>query len=827
MSDPPLLQLRDLSKRFGGVTALEGVSFEIAKGEIHALVGENGAGKSTLNRILAGVLRPDSGTMTLEGQPFAPASVPGAEAYGVRIVHQESIAFPDLDAADNLFLMREPTRLGGLLLDRPAMLAQTRAALSALGEDFALDWPADHLTLAQRQMVAIARAVSQPCRLLILDEPTASLSARETEALFRVIRRLRSEGASVLYVSHRLEEIFELADRVTILRDGRHVATQALAELDRKSLVAQMVGRAPLEGNPQPTGKEPGGSTGEVRLQAKGLRRAGAFEDVSLSLRAGEIVALAGLIGAGRSEVARAMFGLQPLDDGELEVNGSSGPRSPSDAIRLGMAYLPEDRQHEGLHLPLSVRENLTQTTLRSLSSAGWIRGAAERRQAQREVSRLGVKAPTLESPVQSLSGGNQQKVLFGKWLASEPTVLLLDEPTRGVDVGAKAEIHTLIREQAERGAAVLLISSELPEVLALADRVVVMRQGRIAGELSRATANESAILELALPKEERQDWEVAARRGLPREFGVLFLLGLMLVTAALANPSFLALENLRDMLVKVAPAMIVASGLTFVILAREIDISVGSLMGLCAATLGLVSSSDRVGGPAWLGVLLCLGVGVAGGLVNGLLTAVGRIPSIIVTLATLTLFSGVTELLLGGKWIQNLTGGLRAFGTGGLGPIPYSVLMAATIGLLAIGLSRKTAFGRRVFALGSNPEAAAAVGLPARRIRLLVFALSGLLCGVAALFGATQLQVIESGFGKGFELTVVAAVVVGGTSIRGGRGSVLGALIGAIALGIVGTLLIFLRLGESATYWERAIQGALILVAVLGEHFSRRRRSN
>lgn len=821
--DLPLVQLRGVLKRFGGVTALNGVSLDIRRGEVLALVGENGAGKSTLNRILAGVLRPDAGEVLLEGRPTSYGGVPAAEEAGIAMVHQESIAFLDLDAADNFYLMQEPARLGGLWLDAGAMREGVREALSRLGETFPVDVPIETLTLAQRQMLAIARAVSRKCRLLILDEPTASLSARETETLFRVVRQLKEDGVAILYVSHRLEEVFDLADRVTVLRDGRHVATHPIGEVTRQDLIELMVGRPEADAASSAKLAIP---FGEPLLRVEGLSRPGAFAEISFELRAGEIVALAGLVGAGRTEVARAIFGLDPAAEGRVVLDGAPVSGGPGDAIRRGIAYLPEDRQHEGLFLPLTVRENFSSAALRSYATVGWICRTSEKAAAEIGVDRLAVRTPTIEAPVDSLSGGNQQKVLFGKWLATYPRVLILDEPTRGVDVGAKAEIHRIIRELAKEGVAVLLISSELPEVLSLADRTLVMRQGRIAGELSRAEAGESQILALALPQENTIPQESAApRKPLPREAGVLLLLAAMLVAAAIVNPAFLAWDNLRDMLVKVAPATIVACGLTFVILAREIDISVGSLMGLCAATLGIAGSADRLGWPAAAGVALCLGVGAAGGLANGLLAAYGKVPSIIVTLGTLTLYYGVTERLLGGNWIQNLPSGLRDFGTGAAGPVPYSVLVAGLVAVLAIWLSRRTAFGRRVYALGSNPDAAPAVGLPANRIKLAVFTLTGLLCGVAALFGATQLQVIESGFGRGFELLVVAAVVVGGTSIRGGRGSVIGSVIGSLTLGIVGTFLIFLQLGESATYWERAIQGGLILMAVLGEHLWRRRR--
>jgi len=382
------------------------------------------------------------------------------------------------------------------------------------------------------------------------------------------------------------------------------------------------------------------------------------------------------------------------------------------------------------------------------------------------------------------------------------------------VDVGAKAQIHRRIRELADSGAAVLVVSSEIPEVLALADRVLVMREGRIAGELDRASASPEAILGLALPDGAAQDQRTTPWRASRTTIGWALLA--LLAACSLANPAFASLDNLRDLLVKTAPALIVGSALTLVVLAREIDISVGSLMGLCAAVMGIATSADRMELPPWVGVAACLGVGVLGGLLNGAIVAWGRVPSIIATLGTLTVFRGATELLLGGRWIERMPEGLRAFGTGGLGGVPYSVL-AALVFALAMGvLAHRTPFGLRVRALGSAPRSAEMVGVPGARLRWMLFGLTGLACGVAALFSATQLRVVESGFGSGFELVAVASVIVGGTSIQGGRGTVLGTVFAAWLLGSLSTVLIFLRLGEAATYWERMAQGVLILAAVL-----------
>ncbi|MCW5940931.1 MAG: ATP-binding cassette domain-containing protein [Fimbriimonadaceae bacterium] len=814
-----LLSIRGLSKAFGGVRALDDVSLDVSAGEVHAVCGENGAGKSTLNRILAGVLAPDAGELLFGDRWLTTGSVPATEAAGIAMVHQESAAFPHLGASDNVSLMREPTRLGGWWLDRREMKRRTVEALRSLGESFDPERPLEERSPAQRQMVAIARAVSRDCRLLILDEPTASLSARETDALFAVVRAMRNRGVSVLYVTHRLDEVFTLADRVTVLRDGRLVETLRTGATDREGLIRRMVGRELGVAEDGGTRLAPS----EPLLKVRGLSRTGAFDEVSLEVSRGEVVVLAGLVGAGRSEVARAILGLDAYDAGEITIDGVAVPADAPGAVRQGLGLVPEDRQHEGLHLPMTVRDNLAM--VERPARLGVRDRRAEAALSSDTIGALSIKCASDLAEVASLSGGNQQKVLLGKWLATDPRVLLLDEPTRGVDVGAKEQIHRLIGDLAKRGVAILVVSSDLPEVLRLADRVVVMRQGRVAGELARGEASQERILELALPRETDPAVSAPPRRRLRRELSVGSLLALTLVAAAVVNPGFVGLDNLRDMAVKVAPALIVGSMMTLVVLAREIDISVGSLMGLCAAGLGIACSEDRLALPVYAGVAVCLGIGLVGGLLNGVLVSYGRVPSIIVTLGTLTVYRGATERLMAGRWIENLPDGLRAFGTGAFVGVPYGVLTAGTVVLIAAWLSLRTPFGRRVVALGSDPRSAELVGVPVHRVQMAVFALTGLGSGVAALFAATQLQVIESGFGNGFELVVVASVIVGGTSIRGGRGTVLGTVLGATLLGIVATVLIFLRLGESATYWERAIQGGLILLAVLGDHLSRRGR--
>lgn len=495
---PALIQIRGVSKSYDGVHALSDVSLDLAPAEIHAVCGENGAGKSTLIKILSGIVQPDAGHISVNGRRLNVGHVHASEAAGIAVMYQESAAFPHLNAVENLFVGREIRRCCGLFLNHAAMKSQTERLLQKLGVSVDLSVPAGELPLAQRQMVALARALSRDCRLLIMDEPTASLSNRETQTLLRIVRQLRASGVTVLYVSHRLDEIFQISDRVTVLRDGRKVSTHRITAVDRHQLIRDMVGRSVEEQRRSPASTA---DNSPVVLDVKQLTRRGVFSDISFQVREGEILGLAGLVGAGRSEIARAIFGVDQFDDGEIRVAGRQlKGGSVQDAMTFGIGMVPEDRQHEGLILPMSVGENISLAILRSLTRWGIVRGRTERELTEIQLSDLSVKAANPHIAAATLSGGNQQKLVLGKWLARNPKVLILDEPTRGVDVGAKSQVHQLIRKLTAKGLATLVISSDLPELLSLCDRLLVVRSGRIVGELQGATATQEAVLALALP---------------------------------------------------------------------------------------------------------------------------------------------------------------------------------------------------------------------------------------------------------------------------------------------------------------------------------------
>ncbi len=489
----PILALEDAAKSYGAVHALRHGNIALRPGEVRALVGENGAGKSTLVKLLGGVVRLDDGRMLVEGEPVDFHSPTDARDAGIAVIYQEPTLFPDLSVAENVVMGRHP--LGSLhRIDRRAMRREVQELLDRLGVRLDAERPVRGLSIADQQIVEIAKALSFDARVLIMDEPTAALSGPEVERLFTVVRTLRDRGAAVLFISHRLEEVFALCDTVTIMRDGQVVHDVTTAELTPGEVVRRMVGRELSALFPKEDAE-----IGATLLRVHRLTREGVFTDVSFEVRAGEIVALAGLVGAGRSEVARAIFGIDRADAGHVEVDGRRLPgHRPLAAMRAGLGFVPEDRRQQGLVMDLSVARNATITRMGALARGGIIRGRAERRLAKEWATRLQLKFHKLDDPVGFLSGGNQQKVVLAKWLATEPKVLIVDEPTRGIDVGTKAEVHRLLSELAGRGVAVLMISSELPEVLGMADRVLVMHEGRLTGELSRAEATEERVMQAA-----------------------------------------------------------------------------------------------------------------------------------------------------------------------------------------------------------------------------------------------------------------------------------------------------------------------------------------
>jgi rhamnose transport system ATP-binding protein len=486
-----VLELEHISKNFPGVRALDDVQFTMYPGEVHALLGENGAGKSTLIKIISGVHRPDKGDVRVDGKPLIFSHPREAQAHGIATIYQELSLYPELTVAENIFMGHAPRNRFGMI-DWGEMRTQAHEILASLNiHDMDVTRKVGTMTVGNRQRVEIAKALSLNARILIMDEPTASLTEADVERLFSIVRLLRERGVGIIYISHRLQEVFELADRVTVLRDGHYVDTKSVSETSEGQLVTMMVGRTIDDLFP----KLPADIKQPV-LEVNNLWRKPLTRGVSLQLRAGEIVGLAGLVGSGRSELAQVIFGFTPADSGEILINGKPVQiNNPGQGMKLGIAYVPEDRGTQGLVRQMKIRENVSLAVLRSLVTGAFVDRKAEKNLADRTVEQLKVRAYSVEQIVGKLSGGNQQKIVVGKWLAAKPRVLIMDEPTRGIDVGAKAETHRLMSELAQQGMAVLMISSELPEILGMSDRIVVMREGRIAAEFSRQEANQEKIV--------------------------------------------------------------------------------------------------------------------------------------------------------------------------------------------------------------------------------------------------------------------------------------------------------------------------------------------
>ena len=493
MGDEVLLRMTGISKAFPGVQALDDVHLDVEAGTVHALMGENGAGKSTLMKVLAGIYRADSGTIFLGGAEVHVPDSSTALRLGIAMIHQELSPVPAMTVAENMFLGREPVNRFGLV-DKRVMVAQSQAVFDKWSIDINPRRVMKTLSVAQMQMVEIAKAISTDARLIIMDEPTSAITEREVEHLHRMIRSLRESGVAIIYITHKMDEVFKIADFVTVFRDGRHVATLPAAELDRQKLITLMVGRElthlfPKEDVP----------IGEVVMSVRGLTRRGVISDISFDLRRGEILGLAGLMGAGRTEVLEAIFGVTKVDSGEVVINGKTiHIKSPADAIEAGMGLLTEDRKLTGIMGVLSVRDNMTIANLNRFSPGGILRKRQMDAACKAQRDALAIKTPSLAQLIKNLSGGNQQKVLVSRWLLTLPDVLMIDEPTRGIDVGAKSEIHRLMSGLAKEGKAILMVSSEMPEILGMSDRVLVMAGGRITAEFSRAEVTQEKVLEAA-----------------------------------------------------------------------------------------------------------------------------------------------------------------------------------------------------------------------------------------------------------------------------------------------------------------------------------------
>ncbi len=834
-----VLGLRNATKTFGGTVALRDVSLELRAGEVLALLGENGAGKSTCVKLMTGLYRPDSGQVVLDGRPVDFRSPLEALRLGVAVVHQHPGLFSDLTVAENIFIGHMPTtRLKRI--DRARMREQARLLLDNLGLACDPEQPLSGLRSSEQQIVEIARALSTDARVLILDEPTAALSQREVDRLFNIVNQLRARRVAMMFVSHRMDEIYRISDRVAVLRDGRHVATEPVATLSLERAVQLMVGRTLEHMYPKRSA-----ARGAEVLAVTGLSRAGAFEDVSLTVHAGEIVGIGGLVGSGRTEIARVLFGIDQPTRGSIRLGGDAVSfGQPSDAMERGIAYVAEDRLGQSLVMDAGILFNATLPTIGQAAVAGVISSAKELSIVRTQLERLRLRFQNFDQPIRTLSGGNQQKVVLAKWLATKPRLLILDEPTQGVDVQTKAEVHGLIADLAARGLAILLISSELPELLGMSDRIVVLREGQVRAELSREEATQERVLFAATDASDQTgtraaDTEhsgsrpLASDNGMPqlrpsvrsraaatlrqlcthREMGLLVAIAAIVLPVAAINPRIVSAPNLIALSMDGALLMIVAAAQMFVIVTRNIDLSVASVIGLAAygSAHALQAHPDL---NVYAALLLAGILGLACGLINGVVVTLGKVPAIVVTLGTLAVFRGIDSSWTGGTQISadqvpqawlDLTSA-RFMG------VPSLVLIVLALMLVVGFVLHSLPIGRELFAIGSNPEGAELIGISVRRRVLGAFAAAGLLAGLDGGLWASRYATVDARVATGFELTVIAAVVVGGVAIRGGAGTVLGVALGGITLLVIRNGLILVRIDP---LWLQGVYGLVILVAV------------
>ena len=844
----PIVGLSEATKIFGGTTAIEDVSFDLCAGEVLALLGENGAGKSTCVKLLAGVHQPTRGHLHLEGVPVTLRTPLDAQRQGIAVMHQHPGLFPDLTITENLFIGRQ-LRRGLGQLDRSAMAREASRVLDLVGLAQSPETQLSRLRISEQQLVEVAKALIVNARVLIMDEPTAALSTREVDRLFAVVDQLRHSGVAMMFVGHRMEEVYTVADRIAVMRDGRMVEEAPLADMPQPRALALMVGRPMSDLYPNLSPPQ-----AEEILSVQQLGRSGEFSDLSFALRKGEILGLGGLVGSGRTEVARVLFGITQPDAGTITLHGKPIQfRTPGEAMDSGIAYVSEDRLGQSLVMDFSILRNATLTVLDDVTQNGMVSRERELAVVKPQLDRMRLRFHSFDQPVSTLSGGNQQKVVLSKWLATAPSVLILDEPTQGVDVQTKAEVHAMVANLASKGMAIILISSEMPELLGMSHRILVLREGRVAARFERGEATQEKVIYAATASDERPAGAAAASastdepsplRLLPkstasetpvadapahwahqlgtslkqtflrRELGLAAVMLAVIVPVWFVNPRILSASNLTALSMDAGLLTIVAAAQMLILLTRNIDLSVASVMGLSAyVAAALMKFHPELGAAS--AVAAAAGVGLACGLINGLVVSRGGLPAIVVTLGTLSIYRGANSLLASGKQISadQVPASWLDMTAQPLAGVPALVWIAAGILAVIAMVLRSWSVGRDLYAIGSNPSGAALIGIPIKQRVLGAFAVAGLLAGVAGALWASRYATIDSRTAFGYELTVIAAVVVGGVAIRGGSGTVLGVILGAVSLLVIRNALILLRVDP---LWVQGVYGLVILAAIV-----------
>jgi len=810
---PPTLSMRDVTKHYDAVAALTDVSFDVFPGEVHALLGENGAGKSTLMNVASGATAPDGGTMVFDGEQVDNLTPLMAQDLGIAIVHQHPALLPDLTVAENILVAVGIEHLRRRDRD-------VRKAMRGLLDDVDffghLEDRVSSLSVARRHLLELAKAFAVSPRLLILDEPTAPLSQDSVELLFAAVRRRASEGTAVVYITHRLAEVRDIADRVTVLRDGKVRGTSAVADISDAALLALIVGRTLSATFPPKRGPR---MDDEPLLRVDGLSGQG-FDNVSFTARKGEIVGVAGVVGNGQPALLRALAGLDRAT-GTVDVAGKSLSRRK---LRASAAYMPADRLSEGLMVGLNVRENAALTALDRLKTGPFVSRRRERAAVAREVSELDVRTPSLEAPISSLSGGNQQKVVVARAMLSEPAILVADEPTQGVDVGARAEIYRILREVTDGGVPVVVASSDTLELQGLCDRVIVMSRGQSVATLEGDDVTEERIVHAAISATTHTaEQRVRAQRGLSSlsrfiegDYApVAVLAAVMVVLGAYVlsqNDRYLSDFNITSVMFACAALGFISLGQTFALLLGGIDLSVGPLAGFLVVVASFFVLDGKSNAVWVLGFAVMLACALAVGLLNGALIRYAKFTPVAATLVTYIALGGLAFRLRDapdGYIAASVTSAISEK----VGPVPYAFIVFV---LFALGLElalRKTHFGLSLRAVGSDEESARRVGVATNRTALLGYLAASLLTLLGAVVLLAQLGVGDPGQGTSYTLTSITAVVLGGTSLLGGRGTFIGTLMGAGLSVQVLNATVFLNLDQK---WQYIFQGLLIVAAAI-----------
>ena len=831
-----ILELKHISKSFPGVKALDDVTLCVRPGTVHSLMGENGAGKSTLMKCLFGIYSFDEGEIILDGKNIKFSSPSEALQNHVSMVHQELNQVLNQTVMENMWLGRFPMKHG--LVDDQKMYEDTKAIFDDLDIQVNPKVKIGTLKVSQKQMIEIAKAVSYNSKVIVMDEPTSSLTEKEVEHLFKIIEKLKKKNTSIIYISHKMEEILRISDDVTVMRDGKWIDTKPASELTIDKIIKMMVGRELKDRYPEKKAK-----IGDVLMEVKDLGTLNpGFEGVNFQLHKGEILGIAGLVGSKRTEILETLFGIRMKGKGQILVKGKEVQnRSPKEAMANGFAMLTEERRSDGIFGGLSVGFNMTISNLPKYQKTGLLNGEKMKADITKMINAMKVKTPSMKSKIANLSGGNQQKVILGRWLLTDPDILLLDEPTRGIDVGAKFEIYQLINQLAEQGKGIIVVSSEMPELFGISDRILVMSNGHQSAIFDSKEVGQVDVMQAA---PDLSDLSIRTQEGilvknsknisikeLIAEKAIYLVFIILLVAIVVVEPRFLSFNNFKNIFAQSSTKIIIALAAGMVLVVQGVDLSTGRMIGLAAVIFAsLVQNPDYAYRmypnlkelPLIVPLLLVLAICLVLGGISGVLVAVFKVPPFIATLGMQLILYGASSIYFdrppyGAQPIGGIDSKVTQIAIGSIGigdfQIPYLIIIAAAVCVVMWIVWNKTKFGKYMFAVGGNPEAAKVSGVNVIKTQIMVYAIAGMMYAFAAALEVGRIGSASNTTGNGYEMDAVAACVIGGVSLSGGVGSVGGIVIGVLMFTVINYGLAFIGVNM---YWQYIVKGLIILLAVI-----------